>query len=105
MAYRKTVCLNKLVDHGNDYLANSDASDVAGRKGVTYMIERALLDADNYGGFRYLGSNEVPDGALPGCRVVMGEERYRMVDGKKVDTWFENTDETRRQYGLKRYNT
>ncbi|RKZ15603.1 hypothetical protein DRQ53_08620 [bacterium] len=101
---RKTFEVATLVDEANDMLKKSASDMVEFRKGVSAMIERVLHDTGNYNGYRSLYADEVADG-FPGCRPHNGD-RYVMPNGDTTntyephyaDTWFHNTDDTRRQY-------
>ena len=101
---RKTFDVSKMVDEANDMLLKSAADMVEFRKGVSAMIERILHDTGNYKGYRSLYSTEVTDGN-PGCRPHNGK-RWIAEDGTEtdeyqaygVDTWFVDTDDTRKQY-------
>ena len=61
-----------------------------GLKELCLTLEDVLHDTGNYGGFRYLGSAEVPTGELPGIRIT---NRY---DDPQAQ--FVNVNEYRRKY-------
>lgn len=103
---RKTISVNDMVDSANTFLANSAKELTEQRYGVIIMVERILMDADNYGGYRSLQAEEVPaDGSWPGVKSKPGRPRHRDLHGtgEMVDMWFYKTDDSRRQYGLKKY--
>jgi len=90
---RKTIEVEKLVQYANEQLKYG-MTGAAHRGGVTVMIEEVLFRTGNYGGFRFLRSDEVPNNQLPGVHYKDGQllpypERF-----------FE-TDNTRREYFLK----
>ena len=94
---RKTVNVSELVDAGNHMLKVTPAGATEFRMGVIAMMERVMMDANNYGGYRSLLEDEVKDG-YPGVRC---HNTPRLQNG--VDTWFVNVDDSRRQYCLKKY--
>lgn len=59
-------------------------------------IEHILHSTDNYCGFRYLTTPEVPTDQLPGINIDENGDFYPDSPHKR----FENTDETRRVYHL-----
>ena len=89
---RKTFEVSKMVDMANQMLASGVQSQES-RWGTITMIEQILHSSGNYNGFRYLGATEVPNGELPGVRY--GDDGMILEYPER----FENTDDTRRQYG------
>ena len=101
---RKTIAVENIVNQVNTFLANSAEDMVGERNGAMMMLESILHNTGNYGGFRHLYDDEVEGN--PGCRPHDGP-RYVSKDGLRsssyyeanlIDTWFVDTDETRRQY-------
>ena len=97
MASRKTIEVEKVKGIANRALeasmrwSETDNKyvpvDRYWRQGVMLMVEKVLMESNNYKGFRYLALNEVPEGAMPGIRRDRGEEKK-----------FDNTDNTRVRY-------
>ncbi len=90
---RKTIEVQKLVDYANMQLKDSVTAQ-GHREGICTMIEQVLMETGNYGGFRFLTSDEVPYKHRPGVHYEAGQPL------PYPDRFF-NTDETRRQYFLK----
>jgi hypothetical protein len=97
MARRNTLTLEEIVDEGNSILARSTCLPVE-RQGVIVMLNKILHLCDNYGGFRYLDSTEVPPGEQPGIVPGYGE------DGQRDNTKNKYPDETRVQFTIKKRN-
>jgi len=53
MGKRKTIKIKKLVKVVNDKLLDEDISQET-KEELSYMIQKILLETDQYGGFRYL---------------------------------------------------
>ena len=90
MARRKTIDIVTLVDDVN-YMLMTSRCDPAIRRGMTVVLERMLHETNNYDGFRYLRSDEVPEGFKPGIDPSMPHDN---PDARYPD-------ESRRQYGCK----
>ena len=55
---KKTIEIQKMLDYANTQLARTDEYVTDNFKaGITVMIERMLLDTNNYNGFRFLDSD------------------------------------------------
>jgi hypothetical protein len=92
---RKTISVASAVTELNKILRVSTCSpDI--RKGYMGAIEHILHSTDNYCGFRYLTTPEVPTDHLPGINIDESGDFYPDSPHKR----FENTDETRRVYHL-----
>ena len=104
---RKTVNVQDMVIKANRMLSESKADMSDYRRGVATMIEEILHSTGNYQGFQYLSENDVVSG-LPGVRhhagdrYIVGVERGAATTNEYsagyIDTWFVDTDETRRSY-------
>lgn len=92
---RKTVDLQALVNTANGILAYPQMNPEF-RSGVCLLLEHALMDSKNYGGFSYLNQNDLPQGDLPGIRVGPNGEALEFLEA------FDNVDDTRRHYRLKK---
>ena len=93
---RKTFEVAALVDYVNSFLKDSEESRKQQRIGMMVMLERVLHDTGNYAGFRYLNQNEIPkESRYPG--VWVDEDGVVLPYPNR----FENTDDTRVQYGCK----
>lgn len=92
---RKTADLKALVETANGILAYPGMTPEF-RSGVCLVLEHALMDSKNYGGFSYLNQNDLPAGTLPGIRVGANGEALEFLEA------FENVDDTRRNYKLKK---
>jgi len=68
MSNRKTIKVHELVGKANQYFAESNGKygTREARKMLFTFVESFLMETDNYRGFRYLRSEEVPKGELPG---------------------------------------
>ena len=53
-ARRKTIEVEQVKAIANAMLQNSDDDRAEGRVSVAVLLERVLMDTDNYKGFRYL---------------------------------------------------
>jgi hypothetical protein len=92
---RKTISVASAVTEFNRIIAASTCSpDI--RKGYMGAIEHILHSTDNYCGFRYLTTPEVPADQLPGINIDENGDFYPDSPHKR----FENTDETRVVYHL-----
>jgi len=90
---RKTFSVEQMVEYTNKQLKYS-LTGPEFRNGVRCALEQILMETGNYGGFRYLRSDEVPQGHAAGVHYKDGQllpypER------------FINTDDTRIEYFLK----
>lgn len=83
---RKSFNVVAFRDKVNWRLTNCTMSE-DGLKELCLTLEDVLHDTGNYGGFRYLGIGEVPEGELPGIRW----------DCAQMDQ-FTNTNGYRRKY-------
>lgn len=91
---RKTFELAPILDSANFFLkVAEDSADR--RQGHIDVIVEILTYAGNYGGFRYLGVDEVPAGQLPGIRGEPPREHDRNAE------CYRNTDCTRVEYFLR----
>jgi hypothetical protein len=88
---RKSFDVETFKNTTNKVLTDS-VVDAEMRKGWIAALEFVLHSTDNYRGFRYLTTKEVPYGALPGIRL---DSEGNPLPG---DRRFENCDETRRAY-------
>lgn len=57
MAKRKTVAVADVLHAANLMLSATSSDMTAQREGVTALLERVLLDTDNYRGFQYTDGN------------------------------------------------
>lgn len=113
---RKTVNVKEVVAQANERLAGWTKT-AEERHGIIEMTRAVLSMADAYDGFGYLTFDELRKGAFdcaaynknetgtiidvrPGVRSENIMNTERMVDG--VDTWFEDTDETRIKFFIHR---
>ena len=55
---RKTFEVEKLKDLCNQMLADSAKGVHQGREGIAIVLERVLMDTDNYKGFQYTDLND-----------------------------------------------
>jgi len=83
---RKSFNVMEFRDKVNWRLLNCTMSE-DGLKELCLTLEDVLQDTGNYGGFRYLGIDEVPEGELPGIR-----------EGEDHNEWFKDTSSYRRRY-------
>jgi hypothetical protein len=67
------------------------------RQGMMNVLEGVLHDAGAYKGFRYLHSDEVPAGELPGVNFEQNNLGHRFLCAD-ITARFANTDRTRVQY-------
>jgi len=94
-ASRKTVSIAVTIVEFNKILRVSTCTpDI--RRGIMNAMEYILHSTDNYCGFRYLTTPEVPTDQLPGINIDENGDFYPDHPYKR----FENTDETRRVYNL-----
>ena len=92
---RKTISVASAVTDLNKILRVSTCTpDI--RRGIMNAIDLILHSTDNYCGFRYLTTPEVPTDQLPGINIDENGDFYPDSPHKR----FENTDETRRVYHL-----
>lgn len=92
---RKTISIASAVTEFNRIIQLSTCSpDI--RKGYMGAIEHILHSTNNYCGFRYLTSSEVPTDHLPGINKDEDGDFYPDQPHKR----FENTDATRVFYFL-----
>jgi len=92
---RKTISIASAVTEFNRMIRLSTCTpDI--RKGYMGAIEHILHSTDNYCGFRYLTTPEVPADQLPGINIDENGDFYPDRPHKR----FENTDETRVFYFL-----
>ena len=89
---RKTYDVEAIREESNRLLACSYGTPDY-RLGVSTMVEWILMRSDNYKGFRYLTSDEVPKGEKPGIRGWLDGPH-----GQNSVADFTDTDETRRYY-------
>lgn len=88
---KKTLKVEELKNTINNSLANSVTGQEF-RRGLIFVLEDVLFATGNYGGFKYLLQNDVPEGELPGVRydlhgnILPYEQRFK------------DTDDTRRHY-------
>ena len=90
---RKTFSVDEFRTKVNESLCNSHMYEHARpwRLGLIDALEFVLHSTGNYKGYRYLTSNELADGELPGIQMV----------GDKPASYperFDNTDDSRRYY-------
>ena len=78
MPKRKTFPVNKLIENVNERNRLSICSAEV-RNGWNSVLTDILMATDNYEGFRYLQSNEVPHGELPGI--------YDTAIGAESENW------------------
>ena len=88
---RKTVKITTLIKEVNGMLAGSTCTKET-REGMIAVLERILLDTDNYKGFRYLSESEVPAFEKPGIRIEICSIETGLPDQYK------DTDHTRVAY-------
>ena len=93
---RKTFNIEALVNTVNSMLASSTCSADM-RHGMINVLEGVLHDARAYTGFRYLHSDEIPTGELPGVNFETNNVGNRFLC-PDLTARFANTDNTRRQY-------
>jgi hypothetical protein len=93
---RKTVNVESLVQTVNTMLSCSTCSADT-RQGMMNVLEGVLHDAGAYKGFRYLHSDEVPAGELPGVNFEQNNLGHRFLCAD-ITARFANTDRTRVQY-------
>jgi hypothetical protein len=92
---RKTISIAATVTEFNRIIRMSTCSpDI--RKGYMGAIEHILHSTDNYCGFRYLTTPEVPTDHLPGINIDENGDFYPDQPFAR----FKNTDETRVVYYL-----
>jgi hypothetical protein len=92
---RKTISVSTTIIEFNKILRVSTCTpDI--RRGIMNAMEHILHSTDNYCGFRYLTTPEVPVDQLPGINIDENGDFYPDSQYKR----FENTDETRRVYAL-----
>ena len=84
---RKTFNVDTFKDQINTILAGSVIS-ADRREGFIAALELVLHETDNYRGYRYLLSSEVPEGHQPGIRYDVNGEVHS----------FDDCDSTRRSY-------
>ena len=82
---RKTIPVDALVAAANRMLAAREPT-AQERASVCSVLESVLMEADAYRGFRYLSSDELPEG-VPGFRLDPEAEFGRVIP-----------DDTRRRY-------
>jgi len=62
---KKTIEVDALLEYANAQLARKDKyADVGFMSGIATMIERVLLDTDNYNGYCYLDPNDCEVGTV-----------------------------------------
>ena len=94
MSKRKTIEVTKLREYVNGFLSSPDCPGVNQelRRGAIAVLEFALMESNQYRGFRYLNEMEMKTKGLPGIR-------YKFYDDEPgVFPSFDNTDDTRRYY-------
>ena len=65
MSKRKTIEVSTMVEWANTQLARTDVyADVGFKSGIATMIERILLDTNNYNGFMFNDSKDSEVGTL-----------------------------------------
>lgn len=92
---RKTVEVSKVRELANSMLLNSEDDAKEGRDAIMTMVERILLDAGQYSGYKYLSPEDMlksENGTSYGINP--------WPDGVKPENWntFEGTDHTRVKY-------
>ena len=76
MANKKTVKIVELINQVNDKNKKSTCNaDV--RRGWNALLESVLMAAECYEGFRYLHTDEVPTGELPGIHIDYADNQKR----------------------------
>jgi hypothetical protein len=93
MARKKTAKIEDILVLANGMLLNSAPDRGDFRQGVRAMVEKILMDADVYTGFRYLNEEEMDKsiaGGLPGIRLS--------EDYLALEQYFKDTDDTRVHY-------
>jgi hypothetical protein len=90
MAKRKTFDVDTFRNLINGMLAGSVCSSEE-RKSMLIILEHVLMETGNYNGYRYLGSDKVPEGHLPGINTNAFENH----NNPTPDQLFQNTDNTR----------
>lgn len=90
---RKTFSVDEFRTRINDSLCHSHMYEHGRpwRLGLIDALESVLHSTGNYKGYRYLTSNELADGELPGIQYLNGQPA-------PYPERFENTDDTRRSY-------
>ena len=88
----KMIKVSALKNSINDLLKNSNLNQ-AGRQALITVLEPVLNKTKNYNGFRYLRSDELDAGQLPGINMT---EDYRLLE--TTDKMFAETDSTRVHY-------
>ena len=86
---RKTVAVDKLKEMANNILADSYGEQDS-RDCLIVFVDKILMDAGNYKGFRYLTKNEVPVSQFPGINTP--------IENLSYEERFKYTDPTRRCY-------
>jgi len=91
---RKTFKVEDLKDKVNGMLLHLPDDDKNGREQLQSLIENVLMDTGNYGGFRYLGADDM-ETSINGMSVGINE-----VNGEVLpyNERFANTDHTRVKY-------
>lgn len=90
MAKRKTFEVDKFRNLINNMLAGSVCS-AEERKFMLIILEHVLMETGNYQGYKYLGSDKVPEGHLPGINT----HAFDKNDNPSPAELFQNTDNTR----------
>ena len=90
----KTIKVEKVRTQINSMIAGSTCSP-DGRQGMIQVLESILHESGNYNGFRYLLSDEVPAGELPGMNNVDDDG---LTHDELSKARFKDTDPTRVQY-------
>lgn len=90
MIKRKTIELNKVLDHFNYYLRNSDEASVEFRQSIKFLLEELLVANNLFSGLQFLSQDETH--GKPGINHLGGiphpDEIERFLD----------TDPTRVRY-------
>ena len=87
---RKTIPLKTLIETVNNVLRLSPAESHLQRHGAMTALEAVLHEAGVYKGFRYLLSDEVPEGSMPGVHYLDGmphpdyTARFALTDSTRV---------------------
>lgn len=97
MTKRKTIPVEDLVKEINRRNRLSTCSPDK-RDGWNCMLEHILHATNNYKGFGYLLSNDVPEGHAPGIKEFRGN--YPKGLEQDNSDAFEGCDETRRRYNV-----
>ena len=90
----KTIKVEKIRTQINSMIARSTCSP-DGRQGMIQVLESLLHESGHYNGFRYLLSDEIPAGELPGINNHISDD---VTHDELSEARFKDTDPTRVQY-------